>query len=143
MRFVGEELPPRSLAVSCRESPCAQGLHLLFLFDGERSSSKQSEPAVLLLRKEFIHLNMFRRSRRQQDERNQTELIRILEAEAAAIAAIKVRTAGFDAQKFAAVLCSRGRPAVFIHSAVAPHGDLGLLARNDVIVALSSSGIVK
>jgi hypothetical protein len=61
------------------------------LFDGERSSSKQSEPAVLLLRKEFIHLNMFHRSRRQQDERNQTELIRILEAEVAAIAAIKVR----------------------------------------------------
>jgi arabinose-5-phosphate isomerase len=32
--------------------------------------------------------------------------------------------AGFVAQKFAAVLCSTGTPAVFIHPAEAAHGDL-------------------
>jgi arabinose-5-phosphate isomerase len=31
-------------------------------------------------------------------------------------------------------------PVVFIHPAEAAHGDLGLIARNDVIVAFSTSG---
>jgi arabinose-5-phosphate isomerase len=88
---------------------------------------------------------------------------RILDAEAAAITAIDVNDgyekavealtlcegkvvttgigkAGFIAQKFAAVLCSTGTPAVFIHPAEAAHGDLGLVAKGDVIVAFSTSG---
>lgn len=48
--------------------------------------------------------------------------------------------AGHVAHKFAATLCSTGTPAAFIHPGEAAHGDLGLIARNDVIVALSTSG---
>lgn len=48
--------------------------------------------------------------------------------------------AGFIAHKFAATLSSTGTPAVYVHPAEAGHGDLGLLAPQDYIVAFSTSG---
>ena len=48
--------------------------------------------------------------------------------------------AGFVAHKFAAILSSTATPAVFIHPAEAAHGDLGMLAPGDCIVAFSTSG---
>ena len=51
-----------------------------------------------------------------------------------------VGKAGYIAHKFAAVLCSTGTPAVFIHPTEAAHGDLGAIGGGDVIVAFSTSG---
>ena len=48
--------------------------------------------------------------------------------------------AGHIARKFAATLCSTATPADFIHPAEAAHGDLGLVGRDDVVVAFSTSG---
>lgn len=48
--------------------------------------------------------------------------------------------AGLVARKFAATLSSTGTPAVFVHPAEAAHGDLGLVAPGDCIVAFSTSG---
>ncbi len=48
--------------------------------------------------------------------------------------------AGHIARKFAATLCSGATPANFIHPAEAAHGDLGLIGKDDVIVAFSTSG---
>lgn len=87
----------------------------------------------------------------------------VLDAEAAAIAAVKVNDAfeaavlalrdcsgkilttgigkaGHIARKVAATLCSTATPADFIHPAEAAHGDLGLVAPNDCILAFSTSG---
>jgi arabinose-5-phosphate isomerase len=87
----------------------------------------------------------------------------VLAAEAAAITAVKVDggfaqaialletcpgkvattgmgKAGYVAHKFAATLCSTGTPAVFVHPGEAAHGDLGLIAGGDCIVAFSTSG---
>ncbi|MGD0894157.1 MAG: KpsF/GutQ family sugar-phosphate isomerase [Terracidiphilus sp.] len=47
---------------------------------------------------------------------------------------------GIIAQKIAATLSSTGSPALFLHPAEAVHGDLGVLMRGDVVVALSGSG---
>jgi arabinose-5-phosphate isomerase len=47
---------------------------------------------------------------------------------------------GIIAQKIAATLNSTGTPSLFLHPAEALHGDLGMLAKGDVVVALSSSG---
>jgi arabinose-5-phosphate isomerase len=47
---------------------------------------------------------------------------------------------GIIAQKIAATLSSTGSPALFLHPAEAVHGDLGVLMRGDVVVALSASG---
>ena len=47
---------------------------------------------------------------------------------------------GLIARKIAATLCSTGTPAYFLHPAEAMHGDLGVVAAGDVVVALSASG---
>ena len=88
---------------------------------------------------------------------------KILEAEAAAIQAVQLSSAfdeavraieacrgkvivtgmgkaGFTAQRFAAVLCSTGTPAVFVHPGEAAHGDLGVIGQEDCLFAFSTSG---
>ena len=47
---------------------------------------------------------------------------------------------GLIARKIAATLTSTGSPALFLHPAEALHGDLGMVVRGDVVVALSASG---
>lgn len=47
---------------------------------------------------------------------------------------------GIIAQKIAATLSSTGTPALFLHPAEAVHGDIGMLAKGDVVIALSASG---
>jgi arabinose-5-phosphate isomerase len=47
---------------------------------------------------------------------------------------------GHIGAKIAATLASTGTPAFFVHPAEASHGDLGMIANEDVIIALSWSG---
>jgi arabinose-5-phosphate isomerase len=47
---------------------------------------------------------------------------------------------GLIARKIAATLNSTGTPALFMHPVDAVHGDLGMVVKGDVVVALSSSG---
>jgi arabinose-5-phosphate isomerase len=47
---------------------------------------------------------------------------------------------GIICRKIAATLSSTGTPAFFLHPADAIHGDLGMLHRDDVVIALSHSG---
>ncbi|MEQ1592135.1 MAG: KpsF/GutQ family sugar-phosphate isomerase [Thiobacillaceae bacterium] len=42
--------------------------------------------------------------------------------------------------KIAATLASTGTPAFFVHPGEASHGDLGMIAHDDVVLALSNSG---
>ena len=47
---------------------------------------------------------------------------------------------GHVGRKIAATLASTGTPAHFLHPAEGVHGDLGMVARGDVVLALSNSG---
>jgi arabinose-5-phosphate isomerase len=47
---------------------------------------------------------------------------------------------GLIARKIAATLSSTGTPALYLHPAEALHGDLGMITRGDVVIALSASG---
>jgi len=47
---------------------------------------------------------------------------------------------GHIANKIAATLASTGTPAQYVNAAEASHGDLGMITRDDVVVALSNSG---
>lgn len=47
---------------------------------------------------------------------------------------------GHIASKLAATLASTGTPAFFVHPGEASHGDLGMITRDDVVLALSNSG---
>jgi arabinose-5-phosphate isomerase len=47
---------------------------------------------------------------------------------------------GHIARKIASTMASTGTPAYFVHPAEASHGDLGMITRDDVLIALSNSG---
>ena len=47
---------------------------------------------------------------------------------------------GIIGRKIAATLASTGTPASFLHPAEGVHGDLGMVARGDVVLAVSNSG---
>ena len=48
--------------------------------------------------------------------------------------------AGIVGRKIAATLASTGTPAVSLHPAEAVHGDVGIVTRNDIVLAISNSG---
>ena len=47
---------------------------------------------------------------------------------------------GHIAGKIAATLASTGTPSFFMHAAEASHGDIGMITRDDVLLAISNSG---
>ena len=47
---------------------------------------------------------------------------------------------GLICQKIAATMASTGTPALFLHPAEGVHGDLGMIAKGDVVIAVSNSG---
>jgi arabinose-5-phosphate isomerase len=47
---------------------------------------------------------------------------------------------GHIGRKIAATFASTGTPAFFVHPAEASHGDLGMVTRDDLVIALSNSG---
>ena len=47
---------------------------------------------------------------------------------------------GHVGRKIAATMASTGTPAYFVHAAEAVHGDLGMITREDVVIAISNSG---
>jgi arabinose-5-phosphate isomerase len=68
------------------------------------------------------------------------EAIRAIEACRGKVIVTGMGKAGFTAQRFAAVLCSTGTPAVFVHPGEAAHGDLGVIGQEDCLFAFSTSG---
>lgn len=96
-------------------------------------------------------------------EKIKTSISEVLLAEAAAISAMVVSgemvdaveailtckgklfttgigKAGYIAKKAASTFCTTGTPSVFIHPGDATHGDIGVVAKGDSIVAYSNSG---
>ena len=47
---------------------------------------------------------------------------------------------GHIGRKIAATLASTGTPALFVHPAEAAHGDLGMVTKSDIFIAISNSG---
>jgi arabinose-5-phosphate isomerase len=56
------------------------------------------------------------------------------------IAVVGMGKSGIICKKIAATLSSTGSPAIFLHAAEAMHGDVGLLGKQDVVLAVSKSG---
>jgi arabinose-5-phosphate isomerase len=56
------------------------------------------------------------------------------------IAVTGLGKSGIICKKIAATLSSTGSPAIFLHASDAMHGDCGLLARDDLVLAISKSG---
>ncbi len=50
---------------------------------------------------------------------------------------------GIICRKIAATLASTGTPAIFLHPTEGLHGDLGILSRDDLVIAISYSGVTE
>ncbi|MBM3296835.1 MAG: KpsF/GutQ family sugar-phosphate isomerase [Candidatus Aminicenantes bacterium] len=66
--------------------------------------------------------------------------VRLLAVSRARIIVTGMGKSGLVGRKIAATLASCGTPALFVHPAEAGHGDLGMILKNDVVLALSYSG---
>jgi arabinose-5-phosphate isomerase len=66
--------------------------------------------------------------------------VELLERCRARVVVTGIGKSGLVARKVAATLAATGTPALFLHPAEGAHGDLGMLATGDVVVALSNSG---
>src|SRR5215467_3647178 len=66
--------------------------------------------------------------------------VQILHATTGRVVVTGMGKSGIIGRKIAATLSSTGTPSLFLHPAEAIHGDLGMLVRGDVVLALSSSG---
>ena len=51
-----------------------------------------------------------------------------------------VGKSGIIAQKIAATLVSTGTPALFLHGAEGMHGDIGIIGKEDIVIAVGKSG---
>ncbi len=69
-----------------------------------------------------------------------TEAVRLLAGCRGRVVVTGMGKSGLVAKKVAATLAATGTPALFLHPADGVHGDLGMLVRGDVVVALSQSG---
>lgn len=68
------------------------------------------------------------------------EAVRLLKAARGRVIVSGIGKSGHVGQKIAATFASTGTPAFFVHPSEASHGDLGMITREDVILALSWSG---
>jgi arabinose-5-phosphate isomerase len=66
--------------------------------------------------------------------------IKILKACKAKVVVIGLGKSGLVGQKISATFASTGTPSFFLHPAEGLHGDLGMLSKGDVVLALSNSG---
>ena len=71
---------------------------------------------------------------------NFTSAVEMIIASSGKVVVTGMGKSGLICQKIASTLASTGTPAFFLHPAEGLHGDLGVLAKNDVLLAISNSG---
>jgi arabinose-5-phosphate isomerase len=76
----------------------------------------------------------------QQINDNFVAACKLLFACTGRVVVIGMGKSGHIAGKIAATLASTGTPAFFVHPGEASHGDLGMITKQDVVLALSNSG---
>ncbi|MEE8500320.1 MAG: KpsF/GutQ family sugar-phosphate isomerase [Kiloniellales bacterium] len=69
-----------------------------------------------------------------------TRVLDVLDAVTGRITVTGMGKSGHIARKIAATLASTGTPAQFVHPGEASHGDLGMIAPGDAVLAMSNSG---
>jgi len=68
------------------------------------------------------------------------EAIEMISAAEGRVIVTGMGKSGHVGSKIAATLASTGTPSFFVHPAEASHGDMGMIVRGDVVLALSNSG---
>src|SRR5687768_14191607 len=68
------------------------------------------------------------------------EVVEIINASNGRVVTMGLGKSGIICKKISATLASTGTPSFFMHPTEAIHGDLGMLVRGDVVLAISNSG---
>ena len=68
------------------------------------------------------------------------EAVQLLYSSVGKVVLTGVGKSGIIAQKIAATLVSTGTPALFLHGAEGMHGDIGIVDKDDVVIAVGKSG---
>jgi arabinose-5-phosphate isomerase len=106
----------------------------------DRSKKAMSAPALELARKVLaIEADAVSALGSRLDERF-LDAIGLILACRGRVVVSGVGKSGHIARKIASTMASTGTPAFFLHAAEAGHGDLGMITRDDVVLALSNSG---
>jgi arabinose-5-phosphate isomerase len=106
----------------------------------DRSKKAVSAPALELARKVLaIEADAVSALASRLDERF-LDAIGMILACRGRVVVTGVGKSGHIARKIASTMASTGTPAFFLHAAEAGHGDLGMITRDDVVLALSNSG---
>ncbi len=90
----------------------------------------QTEAAALLKLSQFID-NSF------------LQAVEMIEAAEGRVIVTGMGKSGHIARKMASTFASTGTPAFFVHPAETSHGDLGMIVRGDIVLAISNSGEAK
>ncbi|PLX90416.1 MAG: D-arabinose 5-phosphate isomerase [Desulfuromonas sp.] len=69
-----------------------------------------------------------------------TRAVELILACAGRVVVTGMGKSGLICQKIAATMASTGTPALFLHPAEGIHGDLGMMTRGDLVIAISNSG---
>jgi len=89
-----------------------------------------------VIRKEYRNLRRVERSL----DRSFAAAMRLLMRCTGKVVVTGMGKSGIIGRKIAATLASTGTPATFLHPGDAVHGDLGMVSRNDVVIAVTNSG---
>src|SRR5690242_9380871 len=73
-------------------------------------------------------------------DENFVQAVKLLAGCAGKVVVTGMGKSGLICRKIAATLASTGTPSFFLHSGDAVHGDLGMIMKDDVVLALSNSG---
>ncbi|MCJ7579428.1 MAG: KpsF/GutQ family sugar-phosphate isomerase, partial [Candidatus Aminicenantes bacterium] len=76
-------------------------------------------------------------------DENFAQAVELLSQTKARVIVLGMGKSGLIGRKIASTLSSCGTPAIFIHPAEAGHGDLGMIMKGDIILAISYSGDTK
>src|SRR5258708_9650292 len=68
------------------------------------------------------------------------DVVETINATSGRVVSMGLGKSGIICQKISATLASTGTPSFFLHPAEAIHGDLGMILRGDVVLAISNSG---
>jgi arabinose-5-phosphate isomerase len=68
------------------------------------------------------------------------DVVEMINALAGRVVTMGLGKSGIICKKISATLASTGTPSFFLHPAEAIHGDLGMIVRGDVVLAVSNSG---
>jgi arabinose-5-phosphate isomerase len=68
------------------------------------------------------------------------EVVELINTSAGRVISMGLGKSGIICKKISATLASTGTPSFFLHPAEAIHGDLGMVVRGDVVLAVSNSG---